>query len=111
MNSYKDLSKQQVKVIQSLGKYDVLLKQIAARVGATYNQVYNWYKKNGRSIIPSDQLTGANKSHYTMLMKGVTNRTDKKVSIAAKSDVKFVIPANTNYTLKSNKDGSVSLIY
>jgi len=42
MNSYKDLSKQQVKVIQSLGKYDVLLKQIAARVGATYNQVYNW---------------------------------------------------------------------
>ena len=113
MNSYKDLSKQQVTIIEKLGKYDVPVKQIATRAGATYNQVYNWYKKNGRSIIPVDQLTGASKSHYTMLINGESNRTKtaKKVTVKAKNNVQFTIPANKSFTLQSNSDGSVSVIY
>lgn len=114
MNSYKDLSKQQVVIIEKLGKYDVPVKQIAARAGATYNQVYNWYKKNGRNIIPVEELKGANKSHYTLLINGENNRRKKiesAVVAKAKTNVQFTIPANKMFTLQSNADGSVNIIY
>lgn len=114
MNSYKDLSKQQVQTITRLGKYDVSVKLIASRAGATYAQVYNWYKKFGRTIIPTSELKGANKSHYTLLVNGETNRRSnevKKNKVAAKSNVQFTIPANKMFTLKSNSDGSVNIIY
>lgn len=110
MASYKDLTNTQASRIEALGKYNITVKKIAEQVGVTYNQAYQYFMKNGRSIMNASEMNAAHKAHFTRLQ---ATEKSVKVIVQAKSEsaVKFTIPANAKWQMITAEDGSVNIIY
>ena len=125
MASYKTLNPTQISRMNSLATYGTKIKVIADKVGAEYSQVYQYFKLNGKpEVIPYEQMGNAQKAHYTrMLNKKQLSRkyrtlnktkmvvTTKVSSVESSTSTKHTIPAGIKYTIVSNIDGTVNIIY
>jgi hypothetical protein len=125
MASYKTLNPTQISRMNSLAAYGTKIKVIADKVGAEYSQVYQYFKLNGKpEVIPYEQMGNAQKAHYTrMLNKKQLSRkyrtlnktkmvvTTKVSSVESSTSTKHTIPAGIKYTIVSNIDGTVNIIY
>lgn len=125
MASYKTLNPTQISRMNSLAAYGTKIKVIADKVGAEYSQVYQYFKLNGKpEVIPYEQMRNAQKAHYTrMLNKKQLSRkyrtlnktkmvvTTKVSSVESSTSTKHTIPAGIKYTIVSNIDGTVNIIY
>jgi|688.fasta_scaffold04508_28 hypothetical protein len=122
MASYKDLSKTQITRILKLSRYGMITKVIADKVSADANQIYQYFKVNGKpEIVQYNDMIPAEKANFTRMV--AKNEIKKKYRIAqkqattkslvkkAKNFAKHVIPAGMSYSIKNNQDGTVSIIY
>lgn len=125
MASYKTLNPTQISRMNSLATYGAKIKVIADKVGAEYSQVYQYFKLNGKpEVIPYEQMGNAQKAHYTRMLNKkqlsrkyrTLNKTktvvNAEVSVMKSSTLaKHTIPAGIKYTIVSNVDGTVDIIY
>jgi hypothetical protein len=122
MASYKDLSKTQINRINKLSRYGMVTKVIANKVNADANQVYQYFKVNGKpEIVSYNDMSPAEKANFTRMVarkeikrkylvskKQVTSKSSVK---KAENFAKHIIPAGVSYSIKSNQDGTLSIIY
>ncbi len=122
MASYKDLSKTQINRINKLSRYGMVTKVIANKVNADANQVYQYFKVNGKpEIVSYNDMSPAEKANFTRMVarkeikrkylvskKQVTPKSSVK---RAENVAKHIIPAGVSYSIKSNQDGTLSIIY
>jgi hypothetical protein len=83
MASYKDLSKTQITRILKLSRYGMITKVIADKVSADANQVYQYFKVNGKpEIVQYNDMIPAEKANFTRMV--AKNEIKKKYRIAQK---------------------------
>jgi len=121
MNSYKDLTDNQIKNIISLSRYGLKIKVIADKVKASYSQVYQYYKINNYSVkVDLNNMSGAEKAHLTRFINKKQVALQHRVSTKKKVVIKdintitkstFFIPADKNYDINSNSKGTTITYY
>lgn len=86
MNSYKDLTNNQIKRIISLSRYGLKIKVIADKVKASYSQVYQYYKINNYSVkVDLDSMSGAEKAHFTRFIAKKQVAVEHRVHVKSKT--------------------------
>ncbi len=122
MASYKDLSKTQINRINKLSRYGMITKVIASKVNADPSQIYQYFTVKGKpEIVSYNDMSPAEKANFTRMVarkeikrkylvskKQVTSKSSVK---KAKDFAKHIIPAGVSYSIKSNQDGTLSIIY